>query len=499
MKLPPLVHNRLSYGGAALALLALAAIVFLFIVNTLAGGAAPYAGLVIFLLLPAVLLFGLLLIPLGMLLERRRFRRTGAYSIPRFPVIDLNDPRQRAAAAIFAVGSVVLLFLSVFGSFQAYEATESVAFCGSTCHVMEPERVAHQRSPHARVRCVECHVGPGAEWYLKSKVSGLNQVYGVLTDTYPRPIPVPVHDLRPARETCEHCHWPGQHADVQRLKRRVAFLPDEQNTRWEIHLLVDVGGADGPGGKGIHWHLNPDNRVEYIAADEARQTIPWVRVTDARTGAVTEYQSTDAPLSAEQIAAGPVRMMDCLDCHNRPSHQFAPPDAAVDQALLSGAVPRTLPAVARVGTELLAADYDSVDAARSAIDQGLRAFYAEHHPQLVEPPAAELGAASNALQDAYEANNFPAMKANWAAYPDNAGHFRFPGCLRCHDGLHENAAGESISSECTTCHTITAQGPADALTRSDDPAGLEFQHPPIADLEDAWEDTPCTDCHSPET
>ena len=499
MKLPPLVHNRLSYGGAALALLALAAIVFLFLVTTLAGGAAPYAGLVIFLLLPAVLLFGLLLIPLGMLLERRRFRRTGAYSIPRFPVVDLNDPRQRAAAAIFAVGSVVLLFLSVFGSFQAYEATESVAFCGSTCHVMEPERVAHQRSPHARVRCVECHVGPGAEWYLRSKVSGLNQVYGVLTDTYPRPIPVPVHDLRPARETCEHCHWPGQHADVQRLKRRVAFLPDEQNTRWEIHLLVDVGGADGPGGKGIHWHLNPDNRVEYVAADEARQTIPYVRVTDARSGAVTEYHSTDEPLSAEQIAAGELRTMDCLDCHNRPSHQFAAPDAAVDQALLSGAVPHTLPAVARVGTELLAADYDSVDAARSAIDDGLRAFYAEHHPQLVEPRAAELGAASNALQDAYEANNFPAMKANWAAYPDNAGHFRFPGCLRCHDGLHETAAGEAISSDCTTCHTITAQGPADALTRSDDPAGLEFQHPPIADLEDAWEDTPCTDCHSPET
>lgn len=499
MKLPPLVHNRLSYAGAAIAALALAAIVFLFIVNTLAGGAAPYAGLVIFILLPAVLLFGLLLIPLGMALERRRFRRTGAYSIPRFPVVDLNDPRQRAAAAIFAVGSVVLLFLSVFGSFQAYEATESVAFCGSTCHVMEPERVAHQRSPHARVRCVECHVGPGAEWYLKSKVSGLNQVYGVLTDTYPRPIPVPVHDLRPARETCEHCHWPGQHADVQRLKRRVAFLPDEQNTRWEIHLLVDVGGADGPDGKGIHWHLNPDNRVEYIAADEGRQVIPWVRVTDARTGAVTEYHSTDEPLSAEQIAAGTVRTMDCLDCHNRPSHQFAPPDAAVDQALLSGAVPRTLPAVARVGTELLAADYDSTDAARSAIDQGLRAFYAEHHPQVAEQRAGELSAASGALQDAYLANNFPAMRANWTAYPDNAGHFRFPGCLRCHDGLHESAAGESISSQCTTCHRITAQGPADALTRSDDPDGLEFQHPPIADLEDAWEDTPCTDCHAPES
>jgi len=502
VQLPPLVHNRLSYAGATIALLALTAIGFLLVVNTVAGGGqAPYAGLVIFALLPAVLLFGLFLIPVGMLLERRRVRLTGVHSMPRFPVIDLNDARQRNAALIFVVGSVLLLFLSVFGSFQAYEATESVAFCGSTCHtVMEPEKVAHQNSPHARVRCVECHVGPGAEYFVKSKLAGTRQLVGVLTDSYPRPIPVPIHDMRPARETCEHCHWPGQHADVERLKTRVTFLPDEQNTRWEIRLLVNVGSAHGSGDSpGIHWHLNPANRVEYIAADAARQEIPWVRVTDTSTGKVTVYESAESPLSAEQVAAGSVRTMDCLDCHNRPSHRFAPPDVAVDQALLAGEISATLPAIARVGTALLAAEYASVKEAEAAIDSGLRDYYGEHHPEVLAARGDELAAATRALQHAYRNNNFPAMKSNWAAYPDNGSHFRFPGCFRCHDGLHESADGESVTAECTTCHTITAQGVAGALSRSDDPQGLEFQHPPIADLEDAWQDTPCTDCHAPES
>lgn len=500
MKLPPLFHNRLSYAGAAIALLALTAIVFLFILSTLAGGEAPYAGLVIFIFLPAILLVGLVLIPIGMARERRHLRRTGAYSIPRFPVLDLNNPHQRNAAAIFVVGSIVLLFLTVFGSFQAYEATESVAFCGSTCHtVMEPEKVAHQRSPHARVRCVECHVGPGARWYLRSKLTGAHQLWAVVTDSYPRPIPVPIESLRPARETCEHCHWPEQHADVQRLKTRVVFLPDDANTRWEIALLVNVGGGTfGEEGTGIHWHLNPANRVEYIPADASRQKIPWVRVTDLRTGEATEYHSTEEPLSAERIAAGPVRVMDCLDCHNRPSHRFETPAAAVDQAILAGGIDPTLPGVRAAGAELLAPEYASVAEAEAAIDRGLRDFYAGNHPAVLAERGPAVSQAATALKAAYRANFFPAMKASWSAYPDNAGHFTFPGCIRCHDGLHENAAGEPIASGCTTCHVIIAQGRAGALERSGDPEGLTFEHPPIKDLEDAWQDTPCTDCHAHE-
>ena len=387
MKLPPLVHNRLSYVGGALALLALAAIVFLLILTAVTGGGEkPYAGLIIFILLPAVLLLGLCLIPAGMLIERRHLRRTGVYSIPRFPVLDFNNPPERTAALIFVFGSVMLLSLSVFGTFEAYEATESVAFCGSTCHTaMEPEKVAHQRSPHARVRCVECHVGSGAEWYFKSKLSGAHQLWAVATDSYPRPIPVPIESLRPARETCEHCHWPGEHANVQRLKTRIAFLPDEANTRWEISLLVNVGGGTfGQPGAGIHWHLNPANRVEYIASDEQRQKIPWVRVTDTSTGKVTEYNSTEEPLSAEQIAAGSMRVMDCLDCHNRPSHKFEPPDAAVDEAILSGGIDPSLPGIKAAATELLVPEYGTVAEAEAAIEKGLQDYYAKNHPEVID-------------------------------------------------------------------------------------------------------------------
>jgi hypothetical protein len=498
VKLPPLVHNRLSYAGAAIAALSLTAIVFLFVFNAVAGrGEAPYAGLVIFIFLPAVLLFGLVLIPIGMWRERRHLQRTGAYSIPRFPVLDLNNPHERNAAVIFVAGSVLLLFLSVFGSFKAYETTESIAFCGSTCHtVMEPERVAHQRSPHARVRCVECHVGPGAAWYLRSKLTGAHQLWAVATNSYPRPIPVPIESLRPARDTCEHCHWPGQHAGVQRLKTRVAYLPDAANTPWEIDLLVNVGGgSSAEQGVGVHWHLNPANRVEYIATDAARQQIPWVRVTDTRTGAVTEYNSTAAPPSAEQIAAGPIRVMDCLDCHNRPSHRYAPPDLAVDQAILSGGIDPTLPGIKAVATELLTPEYASVAEAEAAIDRGLQQHYAESDPAVLTDRQPALRQAASAIKDAYRSNFFPAMKASWSAYPDNASHFRWPGCMRCHDGLHETAGGERIASDCTTCHVIMAQGKAGALEWASSAEGLAFQHPPIQDLEDAWQDTPCTDCH----
>ncbi len=501
MTFPPLVHNRVSYAGAVLALLALIAIVFLFIVNTLVGaGEAPYAGLVIFVLLPVFLLLGLVLIPVGMLIERRHLRRTGAFSIPRFPIIDLNNARQRNAVLVFSFGSLVLLFLTVFGSYQVYEATESVAFCGSTCHtVMEPEKVAHQRSAHARVRCVECHVGHGVDWYVQSKLSGAHQVYAVLTDSYPRPIPVPLTSLRPARDTCEHCHWPEQHGGVQRLKRRVTFLPDEANTRWELDLLVNVGGGErGAEGAGLHWHLKPANRVEYIASDESRQEIPWIRVTDADSGKVTEYASTESPLSAAQVAAASPRQMDCLDCHNRPSHRFDSPGEGIDRALLHGDIDASLPFVKQRGSELLAAEYGSVAEAETAIDSGLREFYSAHHPGVARDRAAALDQASAALQDIYRANFFPAMRARWDAYPEHASHFRFPGCFRCHDGLHESADGDTVSAECTTCHVITAQGPSGDMRRSKKPEGLAFEHPPIKDLEDAWQDTPCTDCHAEE-
>jgi NapC/NirT cytochrome c family protein len=450
---------------------------------------------VIFVVVPAVLLFGLFLVPIGMLTEYRHVRRTGRASLPSFPVIDLNDSRQRNATAIFAVSSLILLFLTVFGSFEAYEATESVTFCGALCHgPMQPEYTTYRNSAHARVRCVDCHVGPGADWFVKSKLSGLYQVYAVLFDKFPRPIPVPIENLRPAQETCEQCHWP-EHFFYAQERRLVHYLADADNTRWEIHLLIKTGGGDPAllQSGGIHWHMNIANRVEYVATDPQRQVIPWVRMTDARTGAVTVYQATDAPLTDEQLARATIRRMDCMDCHNRPTHTFRSPRYAVNLAMAVGRIDPTLPSIEQAGVEALAADYPSTPVALRAIDEHVRKYYDDNHAEVARARSDAITRAVAELQGIYRQNFFPDMRSRWDVYPDNIGHLIFPGCFRCHDDRHRSADGKTIEKRCTSCHAITAQGRATALTFATDKQGLTFEHP--AEIGDLWKEMACNECH----
>jgi nitrate/TMAO reductase-like tetraheme cytochrome c subunit len=497
MRLPPIVHNRISYLGAAVAAVAAMTFGFLLVLHTFTDAArAPYASLVIFIFVPAVLLFGLSLIPVGMLVEWRHLRRTGMRSIPTFPVLDLNDSRERNLAVLFAAGSLVILFGSMFGSYQAYESTESVAFCGTLCHtVMRPEYTTYRYSPHARVKCVDCHVGPGADWYVKSKLSGLYQVYAVLFDKYPRPISGPITNLRPAQATCEQCHWPDYFFDAQ-LKHLVHFLPDAQNTRWEVDLLVKIGGGrpGTPHTGGIHWHMNINNRIEYISTDRERQQIPWVRVTDRSTGQITEYMSTATPLSEDDKAKAAVRTMDCIDCHNRPSHVFHSPQESVNSALAAGTIAPTLPFIRKIGVELLSAKYASAEDALHAIARGLRSFYQKEHPEVLATQPAAVDSAASELQAIYQRTFFPYMRARWDEYPDNIGHLIFPGCFRCHDGQHRSADGKVVDRDCTTCHTIVAEGKAGSTAYASDGAALTFVHP--EDIGDAWQVMPCSTCHT---
>ena len=314
----------------------------LLLLDALAHFANPYVGILTYLVAPAFLVMGLLLALLGAFLRHRQILKTSG---PLPPLrIDLTRPRDRRLLGFFLAGSVLFLLISALGSYQTYHFTESVQFCGQACHgVMKPEYITYLHSPHARVACAECHIGKGANWYVRSKLSGTYQVYATLADKYPRPIPTPVKNLRPAQETCEECHWPQKF--VGNLEHTFySFLSDETNTPFTVRMLLNVGGGDathGPVG-GIHWHMNVGNKIEYIASDEARQKIPYVRVTELSQGVVTEFRS---PRFTNTVDEASLRRMDCMDCHNRPAHRYQTPNSAVSLAMALGKIDRGLPSV----------------------------------------------------------------------------------------------------------------------------------------------------------
>jgi len=312
-----LLRNPVSLAGVALAIVSIANIFIFFLIDQIASKPGPYIGILAYMVSPGFLILGLLLMLAGGLLERRKHVAPSAF----YPRIDLNDAAQRGAVISFSTFLLVFVVVSAAGSYKAYEFTESTSFCGQLCHnVMIPEYTAYQQSPHARVACAECHVGPGATWFVKSKLSGSRQVFATIFNTFPRPIPSPVRNLRPAQETCEQCHWPKKFYGGQ-LKVFSHYSNDEKNTLRQIRMIIKTGGGDPATGQpeGIHWHMNIGNRIDYVAADEKRQVIPYIHVEDLQ-GRVTEYYTKDSTLTREQIAKAPRRHMDCVDCQPADAH-----------------------------------------------------------------------------------------------------------------------------------------------------------------------------------
>jgi nitrate/TMAO reductase-like tetraheme cytochrome c subunit len=367
-----------------------------------------------------------------------------------FPIIDLRVPQTRTVILTVTGLTCVNLLLFSLAAFGAVHRMERVDFCGETCHTpMAPEYAAYQASPHARVACVDCHVGSGAEALVRSKLDGAQRLYALAAGRFPRPIPSPLRHMRPARETCEACHWPEQlHGDKLRQIRE--YADDEKSSESVTTLRLHVGGGSTRlgTGSGIHWHMNLDNRVEYIAIDAQRQVIPWVKFTD-HTGKVTEY--TADGVTPEQLSRGERRSMDCMDCHNRPAHTFDPSaERAVDTAMANLQIPRALPFARKQAVAALNAPYESVQAAMIGIDATLRRVYS------AQPPvdASVLDQTIRGAQAVYARNLFPDMKVGWGAYPNNIGHVAFPGCFRCHDDNHKARDGSAIGQDCQTCHDI---------------------------------------------
>jgi nitrate/TMAO reductase-like tetraheme cytochrome c subunit len=487
-----LVRHPVSLAGVAIVIFSLINILFVLLIDVLGNRANPYVGIFAYIVFPAILILGLMLIPVGMLIERRRRRRLAPTEIPPYPRIDLNNPRHQAVFISVTGLTIFFLLLSAVGSYRAYEYTESVSFCGVLCHtVMAPEYIAYQASPHARVPCVDCHVGPGATWYVRAKLSGLYQVYAAAMDKFPRPIPTPIESLRPAQETCEQCHWPEKFFGAQ-LKVIAHFGTDEHNTPRQISMLIKTGGGSPTSGltTGIHWHMNIANEVWYIATDAKRQVIPWVQVKDQQ-GQVTEYLARDAALKPEEIEQAPKRRMDCLDCHNRPTHIFLPPNRALDDSLLAGRIDSSLSFIKQQALEVLTKPYASTDAAMESIATDLNTFYLTKYPDLHSQRQQTIEEAVAEVQRIFRTNIFPEMRVNWLTHPANIGHFNFPGCFRCHDGQHVSREGKVIQKECDVCHTILGQeengAPIVAMQ------GESFRHP--IDLGDLTAVT-CSDCHT---
>jgi hypothetical protein len=287
---------------------------------------------------------------------------------------------------------------------------------------------------------------------VKSKINGTRQLVGVLFNTYSRPIATPVHDLRPARDTCEHCHWPGKfHGD--KVDVIPEYASDEKNTANPTRLVLHVGGGLPQLGRtsGIHWHTNPQNEIEYVAVDAARQTIPYVRLKD-EAGVVTEFRAPD--VSDGQIAGGERRRMDCIDCHNRPAHAFfATPERAVDAAIARGLIAPATPFARRQAVEVLKVEYPDAASADREIGQRLRGFYGGNNSSAAVP-AADLDQLVRTVQFLYARDVFPAMKVSWGTHLNNAGHTDSAGCFRCHDDQHKAADGRTIRQDCDLCHEI---------------------------------------------
>ena len=415
----------------------------------------PYAGIVFFLVLPGIFVLGLILMPIGGFARRYKLRRAGVLPTV-YPTIDLKRPVLRRAMVLVFILSFVNVAILGVASYKSVEHMDSVQFCGQTCHsVMQPEYTAYADSPHSRVACVECHIGAGAPWFVRAKISGVRQLWAVNLKTYSRPIPSPVRNLRPARETCERCHWPEKFTGDKFIVK-TKYASDEANTPSTSVLLLKIGGRTAQGLVGIHGrHLETQERVRYVSTDEHRQVIPNVTYV-GDDGKTVEYVSEEVKTTPAQLAAAEHRKMDCMDCHNRPSHSFILPERALDEAMSEGRISPTLPWIKKQAVTALRADYPDRQTAGEKITGAINEFYRAKYPDVYKQHRALVESAAEQTKAIYMRNVFPSMKIQWGTYPNNIGHDDYLGCFRCHDGKHKTSAGKVITDDCSACHQILA-------------------------------------------
>ncbi len=429
--------------------------------SLVSGEENQYIGLLFLFVVPPAFFGGLALIPVGVYLRLRRWRKDNPSVVDRplgsllKEISGVTDRKGIFYPIFFLTVVNVVITAVILGS--GYHYTESTTFCGTVCHtVMEPEHTAYLRSPHSRIPCVQCHIGPGASWFVRAKLSGLRQVWAVFAGTYSRPIPVPIEHLRPSRETCENCHWPEKFHG-EKLKVIEHFDIDRNNTKLYTVLLLKIGGPNTVPGKasGVHWHISEGNQVTYVSEKNQRNRIPWVRYERDGSEPVEYFQAT-SEMSLEEIAGAEKRVMECIDCHNRPTHIYEVPDEAMDDLIRKNPQLQSIPFLKKKGLEILKTKFSEEEIEDRAVEARLLAWY-EDQPwteKEVKPPL--LAQAADEVQSIYRRNVWPRMNIGWKTYPNHLSHIHFPGCLRCHENTHRTKTGKSINADCRLCHTIFA-------------------------------------------
>lgn len=397
----------------------------------------------------------------------------------------------RLIPLVIAIAGVTLL---AYGGVEAWNYTNSSEFCGTTCHTMPPEYSAYLRSPHARVKCVECHIGRDViTTQITRKAGDLRHVVLTLTQDYE--FPIHSRAMRPARESCETCHFPQKFSDDS-LRQLRHF--DEQGQRDIFLLMKTGGGAKREGlGRGIHWHI--ENEVYYLPTDSLEQNIPYVRTVD-EDGTVTEYYDIAADFGPEDVAGQRLEKMDCITCHNRITHAMPDPQEAVDLALAKGLLSQEVPELRVKAVAALSHPYTEQEEALREIE-GLEAYYRENYPDDYAGMAEEIALAQRTLFEAYASMVFPEQKIDWTTHPNNLGHEDSPGCFRCHDGKHLTGTEEAIRLECNLCHSIPEVTDGNQLVtelkvvRGPEPAS--HTHTSWITLHGKVLDSSCAACHVP--
>lgn len=489
-----LMRDAMVATGAAIVVFSLGLVVLILV--TAVPTHNPYVGLFVVVFLPILVVLGGLIFVFGVLLNRPDKRRvTRKLGLVKWVIgyfrPDFSQPRQRRRLVFFVVaGALELVALSTAG-FRTAQFMDTPQFCASCHSVMYPEYTVYTQSPHARVSCVSCHIGPGTPWLVRSKVTGLRQVWHTLMGDYPRPVPVPLKNLRPARETCEQCHWPQKFSgDIIRVSKH--YDADEQNSEHLRSLVLKVGGGEQGQARGVHWHIGA--RVWYVPADEERQEMAWVGVEDG-VAPTKEYVDvgTTAALTPERLNDGK-RLMDCIDCHNRATHVFYSPEELIDSGLARGDLDRYLPFLKERALEALVPPNPSLDTALGQVES-IEEFYKAAYPQIYAERSQGLKRSLVYLKEVARLTTFPEMRVSWETYPDNLGHTKGPGCFRCHDKLVSKGEGKLLDASCTLCHDLALTPPLQATP----PPSIPTPSPTLsaAPQGEALYKAYCAACHGP--